>query len=132
MRYLLDTNIISDMMHDPRGRVMASIAKVGETNVFTSIFVVSEVRYGIEKSGSQKLAIRLRDILEGLSVERFEAPADQHYATIRNATKKAGTNVGQMDLLIASHALALDAVLVTGNEREFSYVPGLKIENWLK
>ena len=132
MRYLLDTNIVSDMMNNPQGRVMASIAEIGEDSVFTSILVVSEIRYGIEKRGSQKLAIRLQEILEGLPVERFEAPADEHYAFIRNATKKKGTSVGQMDLLIAAHALALDAILVTGNEREISYVPGLKIENWLK
>jgi tRNA(fMet)-specific endonuclease VapC len=132
MRYLLDTNIVSDMMNNPQGRVMASIAEVGEDRVFTSILVVSEIRYGIEKKGSQKLVVRLREILEGLPVERFETPADEHYAFIRNATKKNGTSVGQMDMLIAAHAQALDAILVTGNEREFSYVPGLKIENWLK
>jgi tRNA(fMet)-specific endonuclease VapC len=132
MKYLLDTNIVSDMMHNPQGRVMASIARVGEDNVFTSILVVSEVRYGIEKRGSQRLANRLLEILEGLPVERFEAPADEHYAFVRNATKSRGTNVGQMDLLIAAQARALDVILVTGNEREFSYVPGLKVENWLK
>jgi tRNA(fMet)-specific endonuclease VapC len=132
MRYLLDTNIVSEMMNNPQGRIMAAISDVGEDKVFTSILVVSEIRYGIEKKGSQKLVIRLSQILEELPVERFEAPADGHYAFIRNETRKKGTNVGQMDMLIASHARALNAILVTGNEKEFSYVPGLKIENWLK
>jgi tRNA(fMet)-specific endonuclease VapC len=132
MKYLLDTNIVSEMMNNPQGRVMSLIADVGEDNVFTSIIVLSEIRYGIEKKGSQRLVTRLREILEVLPVERFEAPVDEHYAFIRNETRKRGTNVGQMDILIAAHALALDAILVTANEMEFSYVPGLKIENWLK
>ena len=132
MKYLLDTNIVSDMMHDPQGRVAASIGRVGEQNVFTSIMVVSEIRYGIAKRGSRRLAEQFRRVFEGLHVERFDAPADEHYAAIRDATKRRGTSVGQMDLLIAAHAIALDAILVTGNEREFSYVPGLKVENWLK
>jgi tRNA(fMet)-specific endonuclease VapC len=132
MRYLLDTNIVSEMMNNPQGRIMASISDVGEDKVFTSILVVSEIRYGIEKKGSQRLVIRLSQNLEELTVERFEAPADEHYAFIRNETRKKGTNVGQMDMLIAAHAMALGAILVTGNARELSYVPGLKIENWLK
>ena len=132
MKYLLDTNIVSDLMHDPQGRVFASIARLGEQNVFTSIMVVSEIRYGIVKRGSQRLAEQFRRIFEGLHVERFEAPADERYAAIRDLTRRSGKSVGQMDLLIAAHAMALDAIMVTGNAREFSYVPGLKVENWLK
>jgi tRNA(fMet)-specific endonuclease VapC len=119
-------------MHFPNGRVTDAISVVGDDKVFTSIIVVSQLRFGLRKSGSQKLATRLQEVLRLLRVERFESPADEFYAVARNATKSAGTNVGQMDLLIAAHAMALDATLVTGNEREFSYVPGLKIENWLK
>ncbi|TCR91571.1 type II toxin-antitoxin system VapC family toxin [Rhizobium sp. BK376] len=132
MRYLLDTNIVSDIMHNPQGRVVQRIAQVGEDLVFTSILVVSEIRFGIAKSQSKRLAKRLVEILDVFPVERFEGPADEHYAAIRAALEGIGRKIGQMDMLIAGHALALDAVLVTANEGEFSRVPGLKVENWLR
>ncbi|KAA0700985.1 type II toxin-antitoxin system VapC family toxin [Neorhizobium sp. P12A] len=132
MRYLLDTNIVSDVMHNPQGRVVQRIAQVGEDLVFTSILVVSEIRFGIAKSQSKRLAKRLVEMLDVFPVEKFEGPADEHYAVIRAALEGIGRKIGQMDMLIAGHALALDAVLVTANEGEFSRVPGLKVENWLR
>ncbi|MBU0990827.1 MAG: VapC toxin family PIN domain ribonuclease, partial [Proteobacteria bacterium] len=54
----------------------------------------------------------------------------QLYGKIREGLQKQGTPIGAMDLLIAAHAIFLDAVLVTNNTREFERVPGLKIENW--
>lgn len=132
MRYLLDTNIVSEMMHHPQGRVTAQIVKTGQEFVFTSIVVVSELRFGVEKRGSRKLADRLHDILSALPVKGLDAPSDEHYAKIRAVLERQGELIGQNDLFIAAHALAVDAVLVTANEREFSRVPGLKIENWLR
>ncbi|MGI0525309.1 type II toxin-antitoxin system VapC family toxin [Rhizobium giardinii] len=132
MRYLLDTNIVSDMMHNPQGRVTEQIGKAGQELVFTSIVVAAELRFGVEKRGSKKLADRLNDVLNELPVKELDAPSDEHYATIRAALERQGELIGQNDLFIAAHALALDAVLVTANEREFSRVPGLKIENWLR
>ncbi|MCM2475939.1 type II toxin-antitoxin system VapC family toxin [Rhizobium sp. CG5] len=132
MKYLLDTNIVSDIMHNPQGRVVSKITEVGDAEIFTSIIVVSEIRFGIEKRGSKKLAARLASILEVLPVETFEPPADEHYGMIRALTESLGLRVGDMDLLIAAQALSLGATVVTGNEREFSHVPNLKIENWLR
>ncbi len=132
MRYLLDTNIVSDMMHRPQGNVTVRIGQVGQDSIFTSIVVVSELRFGVEKRGSKKLADRLNDVLSELPVEGLNAPSDEHYANIRAMLERQGELIGQNDLFIAAHALALDAVLVTANEREFSRVPGLKIENWLR
>ena len=132
MKYLLDTNIVSDLMRNPQGSAMRGVEQVGEDLVFTSILVVSEIRFGIERIQSKRLAARLMDVLRVLPVERFEAPADERYAIVRTALEGAGRQIGQMDTLIAAHALALDATLVTDNEREFSRVPGLRIENWLR
>lgn len=132
MRYLLDTNIVSDMMRNPQGRVFQRIAKVGEDAVLTSIIVSCEVRFGIEKRQSQKLAKRFSDVFGTLRVERLDKTAEGHYADIRTRLEAMGNPIGQMDMLIAAHALALDAIVVTDNEREFSRVPGLKVENWLR
>ncbi|SCX24394.1 MULTISPECIES: type II toxin-antitoxin system VapC family toxin [Agrobacterium] len=132
MRYLLDTNIVSDMMNNPQGKVFQRVAEIGEDGVFTSIIVASEVRFGIEKRQSKKLANRFADVFGVLGVEKYDVRADEHYAVIRSRLEEMGTPIGQMDMLIAAHALALDAVVVTDNEREFSRVPGLRVENWLR
>lgn len=131
MRYLLDTNIVSALMKLPSGTVSERIKSVGEDLVGTSIIVVSEVKYGIGKSGSERLARQFSQIVEMLRVEPFSVPADEEYARLRNVTERIGLTVSQNDLLIAAHAEALDAVLVS-DDRIFLSVPGLKIENWLQ
>jgi tRNA(fMet)-specific endonuclease VapC len=130
-RYLLDTNVISDLIRRPGGTIAQRIAAVGETTVATSIVVAAELRYGAQKSGSQELAERIDLVLSALSVLPVETPADRNYAKIRQHLARRGTPIGPNDLLIAAHALTLDLTVVTGNEREFARVPGLKVENWL-
>ena len=132
MRYLLDTNIISDVMRSSKGKTAARIAEVGENNVFTSIIVACELRCGVAKKRSLELSRRLQSVLSAIDVENFEPPADIAYAQQRAKLELAGTPIGANDLLIAAHALALGAILVTDNEREFSRVHGLKLENWLR
>jgi tRNA(fMet)-specific endonuclease VapC len=130
-RFLLDTNIVSDLVRNPQGRAAAKIAGLGENEVATSIIVAAELRYGAAKKGSERLASQLEKILGALEVIPFEAPADAAYGVARVALEAAGTPIGGNDLLIAAQALALDMVLVTNNEREFRRVRGLKVENWL-
>jgi len=93
MRFLLDTNVMSDLIRNPQGRIAERIKVVDEANVCTSIVVAAELRYG--------------------------------------AAKKA-SSIGGNDLIIAAQALAFDITLVTDNEREFSRIDGLRIENWLR
>ena len=131
-QFLLDTNIISDLVRDPQGRASAKIAELGEDAVATSIIVAAELRYGAAKKGSQRLAAQLETILAALEVIPLEAPADATYGATRIALEAAGTPIGANDLLIAAQALALDMVLVTNNEREFRRVDRLKVENWLR
>jgi len=131
-RFLLDTNIVSDLVRNPQGRTSAKIAELGEDAVATSIIVAAELRYGAAKKGSQRLAAQLEAILAALEVIPLEAPADATYGATRVALEAAGTPIGANDLLIAAQTLALDMVLVTNNEREFGRVHGLRVENWLK
>lgn len=132
MRYLLDSNALSDLMRNPGGRIAERIGQIGEDEVCTSIIVLAELRYGIAKAGSRRLAAQFAAILGGIAVVSFEPPADATYGELRTRLERAGTPIGANDMLIAAHALALDLTLVTGNEREFSRVPGLRIENWLR
>jgi tRNA(fMet)-specific endonuclease VapC len=131
-QYLLDTNIVSDLVRNPQGRTSAKIAELGEDAVATSIIVAAELRYGAAKKGSPRLAAQLETILSALEVIPLEAPADATYGATRVALEAAGGPIGANDLLIAAQALALDMVLVTNNEREFGRVNGLRVENWLK
>jgi tRNA(fMet)-specific endonuclease VapC len=132
MAYLLDTNIVSDLIRVPQGRVATKIRAVGEEQVRTSIIVAAELRFGARKSGSVRLVERLEAVLGLLEIVPFSAPADNAYAVIRAELERAGTPIGGNDLLIAAQALALGDTVVTGNEREFGRVRGLRVENWLK
>ncbi len=131
-RYLLDTNILSDLMRSPAGRVAARIAQLGGQQVCTSVIVVAELRYGIARNRSRRLSAQLVAILGGLDVLPFEPPADITYAELSAGLERRGSPIGGNDLLIAAHALALDLTLVSANEREFSRVPNLRVENWLR
>jgi tRNA(fMet)-specific endonuclease VapC len=132
MRYLLDTNIVSDLMRHPRGVVTERIRAVGESSVCTSVIVSAELRYGVRKKGSEALAARLDAIIAGLEVLPFESPADVLYGDLRVRLEGAGQPIGSNDLLIGAHALALDCILVTDNGRELGRIPELRCENWLR
>ena len=130
-QYLLDTNILSDLVKHPQGKVFQRIAKVGEDSICTSIIVACELRFGAVKSGSSRLMQQLENILAVLPILPLKPPVDQHYATIRTHLEQAGTPIGPNDLVIAAHALALDLTLITANTREFERVPALNLDNWL-
>lgn len=132
MRFLLDTNIVSDLIRAPQGRVAGRIRVVGEALVRTSIIVAAELRFGARKLGSSRLTERLEAVLGVLEVVPFAPPADAAYAQIRARLEQAGMPIGGNDLLIAAQAIALGDVIVTDNEQEFARVEGLVVENWLR
>lgn len=130
-RYLLDANILSEFIRNPRGLVSKRLAVVGEATVCTSIVVACELRFGARKKGSPRLEERVDEVLASLEVLPLDKESDRHYAEIRTHLSRKGQPIGSNDLLIAAHTLALDLILVTGNVDEFARVPGLSIENWL-
>lgn len=132
MGYLLDTNIVSDIVRNPRGRVTRHIRDIGELQVCTSIIVSAELRYGAAKRGSARLTAQLEAVLGALDVLPFEAPADAVYGALRTRLEQAGRPIGGNDMLIAAQALALGHVVVTDNEREFGRIDHLACENWLR
>ena len=129
--YLLDTNILSDLMRHPQGRIRAHLERVGDNAVCTSIIVVAELRFGVEKSGSVALRRNLDAIISALEILPLKRPADQRYAELRAYLEISGKPIGPNDLLIAAQCLAEGRIAVTANIDEFSRVPGLKVENWL-
>ncbi len=132
LRYLLDTNIVSDLMRNPRGRVFDRIAEVGEASICTSLIVAAELRSGATKKNSSRLTARLETVLGALEIINLEAPVDKLYAIIRSDLERMGQPMGGNDMLIAAHALAMDLTLVTDNEAEFARISQLRIENWIR
>ena len=130
--YVLDTNIISALARNPRGSVAKHIAKVGADTVGVGVVTAAKLRYGCAKKKSRKPAAQIEVILSALTVLALDVPADAEYGGIRAELEAIGKTIGPNDILIAAHARALDAVLVTANEREFNRVRGLKVENWLR
>jgi tRNA(fMet)-specific endonuclease VapC len=132
VRYLLDTNVVSDLVRNPQGKVAQRIRKVGEAKVCTSIIVAAELRYGAAKKGSARLSAQLEAVLSALEVLPFEPPADAVYASLRAGLEEMGRPIGANDMLIAAHALALGCTIVTDNEQEFARARDLLRENWLR
>ena len=132
MRYLLDTNIVSQLVRHPEGQVAKRVRQVGEAQVCTSIIVAAELRCGVAKKGSPRLTSRLEAVLGALDVLPFEAPADATYGLLRARLEITGQPIGGNDLLIAAHASALGHAVVTDNERGFARIDDLHCENWLR
>jgi tRNA(fMet)-specific endonuclease VapC len=128
---MLDTNIISDLIRNPKGKAAKRIAKVGEDSICTSVIVAAELRYGCAKSGSKRLLKAVEDVLGEIEVLPFDVPADTEYGGIRSELEATGTPIGGNDLLIAAHAHAAGATMVTANVDEFKRVRGLNVENWI-
>jgi tRNA(fMet)-specific endonuclease VapC len=132
MRYLLHTNIVSDIVRNPQGRVAQRIREVGEAQVCTSIIVAAELRYGAARLSSRRLSAQLEAVLGALDVLPFEAPADAAYGVLRARLEQFGRPIGGNDLLIAAQVVSLGYAIVTDNEREFARIDELSCENWLR
>lgn len=129
--YLLDTNILSDILKDPQGIAAQRISTQPQKALCTSIIVASEMRYGVEKKNRAVLTKRVDLLLQTIKILPFSVGADRWYGRIRAQLERNGQIIGANDLLIAAHALSLNAVLVTANVREFNRITGLSVENWL-
>ena len=130
-QFLLDTNIISELVKNPQGKVAQKISEIGDNKVCTSIIVASEIRFGVEKRQSKRLSEQVEAILSAIEILPLSSPAEIQYAKLRTYLEKAGTPIGPNDMLIAAHALLLDLTLVSANANEFRRVPELMVENWV-
>ena len=118
-RFLLDTNIVSDVARFPQGIVADRIAEVGERHVCTSIVVAAELRYGAARRGSARLSERIEVVLSALAILAFDEPADRYYAELRAHLERREAPIGPNDMLIAAQALASDLTVVSANVDEF-------------
>jgi tRNA(fMet)-specific endonuclease VapC len=134
IRFLLDTNVLSALIKDASGLVGRRLDEVAANSdaVYTSVVVAAELRFGASRVRSLKLAERVERALAEIRVAPFAEPADRIYGDLRAHLERRGTPIGANDLFIAAQALHDGSVLVTDNDREFSRVPGLTVENWIR
>ena len=130
LRYMLDTNAVSRMIRQPASALARRVAALEEGSFAISVIVAAELRYGAERRSSARLTRQLEAVLAAIDVLPLEEPAARHYGAIRSALEKIGQPIGRNDLLIAAHARALGATLVTNNVGEFQRVADLAVEDW--
>jgi len=130
--YLLDTNICIYIINKKPAKVLEKFNTISPTDIGISSITVAELNYGVEKSqfrGKNREALQM--FLQPFDIFDFDYIATSFYGKIRHQLEKKGKPIGAMDLLIASHAMGLEKILVTNNAKEFSKIPNLKIENWV-
>jgi tRNA(fMet)-specific endonuclease VapC len=131
--YLLDTDTCSYIMKRHPLSVLKRLQATEASQVGISVITLAELRYGVERLNSSRFTQQDIDFfINYLIVHSWDAAASQHYAVLRTELERNGTPIGNMDMLIAAHALSLDAVLVSNNQRHFSRIKGLKLENWVE
>ncbi len=129
MAYLPDTNAISAYMRGDNPKTISKMtAAFGE--LCLSVIVLAEREFGVTKGANANARLRLAELAQTIPVEHFTRDDCTHYAAIRHDLEARGVGIGPMDTLIAAQALRMGATIVTRNVREFSRVPGLKVENW--
>lgn len=133
-RYLLDTNIISHMMRDANGMAARHFILMAQRpdspDVCTSVVVQCELLFGLTRKPNPRLEMAYERVIQSVEVLSLDGEIAIYYARLRAELEAQGTPIGPNDTLIAAHALALDATLISG-DAEFRRVPGLRVENWL-
>lgn len=129
---LLDTNICIYIARHRPPTVARRFARAAPGSLAISIITWGELCFGAAKSADPARAHHLLEVfVREVGVLDLPAAAGRHYGDLRALLQRAGTPIGNNDLWIASHALALGVPLVSNNAREFVRVPGLKLENWV-
>jgi tRNA(fMet)-specific endonuclease VapC len=131
-RYMLDTDMCSYIIKEHPESVHQRFQKLAMEQLCISVITYAELVYGVERSSSKRVNRPIiEDFARHLDVVDWDTDAADHYGVIRAELEAAGTPIGAMDMMISAHAKSLKAVLVTNNQKHFTKVKGLKIENWI-
>ena len=131
MIYMLDTDICIYIVKRKPLRVLKRLELMQPDQLSMSAITFAELMNGAKKSQRVEANVsRLNALGEILEICSFDQQAAVAYGDVRSSFEKRGEVIGAHDLLIAAHALSLDRILVTNNEREFKRVEGLKVDNW--
>jgi tRNA(fMet)-specific endonuclease VapC len=127
--FMVDTDTVSFALRGV-GQVAARLASHKRSELCLSAISVAELRFGADKRKSRRIHRAIDAFLTGVGVLPFDDAAAAKFGGVAAALAGAGVPIGQMDTLVAAHALSVNATLVTNNERHFSKVAGLRLENW--
>jgi len=129
-RFLLDTNTASYVIKGNVPRVREKLLKVPTADVAISVITEAELRFGVVRVPEAKhLAIAVEEFFKYVEIRPWDSAAARQYAELRAVVEQQGRPIGNLDLMITAHALALGSVLVT-SDRVFRRVKGLKVEDW--
>lgn len=132
MLYLLDTNMASFVIKGSVPRVRQRLIRLPMRDVAISAVTEAELLFGVaRRPEATRLKSIVEEFLRRVDVLAWDSPAARAYADLRAVLERTGTPMGNLDLMIAAHALAADAVLVS-NDRVFRTVKGLNVEDWSK
>lgn len=130
-RYMLDTNMASYIIRGPSPGLVARLIAVPMVQLSVSAVTQGELLYGLaRKPVATDLQLAVREFLMRVNVLPWDSAAATRYGVLRASLEFGGTPLGNLDTLIAAHALAIDAVLVT-RDQAFARIPTLTVEDWL-
>jgi tRNA(fMet)-specific endonuclease VapC len=130
---MLDTDMSSYVIKAHPSIVATRLAELPPSSVCISAITRAELLYGLKRiPAHHKLQIGVRQFLRLVSVLPWDADAADHYAEIRHQLTTSGQPIGELDMMIAAHSLAVGAVLVTNNTRHFARITApLVMINWV-
>jgi tRNA(fMet)-specific endonuclease VapC len=129
---MLDTDICSYIIKQRPISVLEKFEAISVTQISISVVTYAELIYGVERSSSTKINLPIvKDFVSCLTVLPWNREAAESYGKLRAFLEQKGTPIGNMDLLIAAHALSHKRIIVTNNTRHFDKIPQLPVENWV-
>jgi tRNA(fMet)-specific endonuclease VapC len=131
INFMLDTNTCIYVIKQKPAKVIERFKQTEVSQIGISSITLSELLYGVSKSSKpEQNQIALSQFVAPLEILPYDDGAAQYYGDLR-AGKRQGTPIGSLDMLIAAHALSLGCILITNNEKEFTRIPNLKVDNWV-
>jgi tRNA(fMet)-specific endonuclease VapC len=131
VRYLLDTNAASYLINKKSAAMDRHVARAPVAELGISAVTEGELRYGVASKSSAPLEAALENFLLTVTILAWDSAAALEYGRLRTELERAGRLLGSLDMMIAAHAIALGAVLVTA-DRAFGRIKNLKTEDWTK
>jgi tRNA(fMet)-specific endonuclease VapC len=131
-RFLLDTNTVAFHIRRSSPALQRRLRRTRADRVALSVVTEMEIRYGLARNPRLRSAGLVEEFLEGITILPIGSEVAREYGRIRALLEAKGTPIGPLDLMIAAHALALGASVVTSNTREFRRVPGLRCLDWTR
>lgn len=127
---MLDTDTVSFAIRGV-GRIGEHIVSHRPSEICISAITLAELRFGAEWRNSQKLRLTIEAFARNITIAAFDEACAETFGLIGAKLAARGTRIGELDTMIAAHALTLGVILVTNNTKHFDRIDGLETVNWL-